>query len=116
MSVSVDFVVLLGVLAPLVGALVVLVADVIWPRQQRLPYVLAFVSLLVAVWAPYQALAQGRGDTTSTLCLPGQPTAVCLYSVSSASAGITPSVFCRAKVSSRTTSDCAGIRTTAGRT
>lgn len=86
MSVSVDFVVLLGVLAPLVGALVVLVADVIWPRQQRLPYVLAFVSLLVAVWAPYQALAQGRGDTTSTLCLPSQPTAVCLYSVSSASA------------------------------
>lgn len=94
MSVHLDFVVLLGVLAPLIGALVILTADVIWPRQQRLHYVLAFISLVVAGLGVAPGLAAGLGDTRETLCLPVLKTGAgevfresgqCLYSVNAAS-------------------------------
>ncbi len=85
MIVSFNAAVLAGVLAPLLGALLVLVLDVLWPRQREIHYVVGFVALAVGLWGPLLALGGGRGDTSSTLCLPGQ-LSDCFYSVNAASA------------------------------
>jgi NADH-quinone oxidoreductase subunit N len=83
--VSFNAAVLAGVLAPLLGALLVLALDVLWPRQREIHYVIGFVALAVGLWGPLPALGGGRGDTSSTLCLPGQ-LSDCFYSVNAASA------------------------------
>lgn len=69
--VSVDTGILLPVLAPAIGAAVVLVADVVAQRLRRAHYVIALVSLLVGVVATFAGLAMGAGAARQTLCLPG---------------------------------------------
>lgn len=69
--VSVDAGVLLPVLAPALGAAVVLVADVAVQRLRRAHYVIALASLLIGMVATFAGLAMGGGAVRRTLCLPG---------------------------------------------
>lgn len=68
--ISVDAAVLLPVLAPVLGAVLVLVVDVVRPRAQRAHYAVGFASLLLGAVGTFQALGAGPGDATRTLCLP----------------------------------------------
>jgi NADH-quinone oxidoreductase subunit N len=79
--VSVDAGILLPVLAPALGAAVVLVADVAAQRLRRAHYVIALASLLVGIVATFAGLAMGAGAVRRTLCLPngGQ----CMHSADS---------------------------------
>lgn len=84
MRVSIDWLVLLPVLAPALGALLVLVIDAISPRARPVHLGAALASLAVGVGAAAWFVA--RGDVVSTLCFDG-PEGPCLYSVGS-TAGI----------------------------
>jgi NADH-quinone oxidoreductase subunit N len=76
--VSVNAVVLLPVLAPAVGAAVVLVADVAAQHLRRAHYVVALVSLVVGALATFAGLGVAAGDARQTLCLSGG--VQCMYS------------------------------------
>src|SRR5665647_360315 len=69
--VAVNAGVLLPVLAPAIGAAVVLVVDVAAQRLRRTHYVIALVSLVVGAVATFAGLGMVAGDARQTLCLPG---------------------------------------------
>jgi NADH-quinone oxidoreductase subunit N len=75
--VSVNAGMLLPVLAPAVGAAVVLVADVAFQRLRRAHYLIALTSLVVGALATVAGLGMSAGGARQTLCLPhgGQ----CMY-------------------------------------
>jgi NADH-quinone oxidoreductase subunit N len=75
--VSVNALTLLPVLAPAVGAAVVLVTDVAVQHLRRAHYVIALVSLLIGALATFAGLGMVAGAGRRTLCLPdgGQ----CMY-------------------------------------
>ena len=75
--VSVNAGVLLPVLAPAVGAAVVLVTDIAAQHLRRAHYVIALASLVVGAVATFAGLGVVVGDARQTLCLPdgGQ----CMY-------------------------------------
>ncbi len=75
--ISVDGATLLPVLAPVVGAVLVLVIDVLVPRTQRVHYAVGLVSLLVGAVGTLGAVGAGAGP--GTLCLPGG--GACFYGV-----------------------------------
>ena len=75
--VSVNAGILLPVLAPAVGAAVVLVTDVAVQHLRRAHYVIALVSLMVGVVATVAGLGLVAGAARRTLCLPG--TGQCMY-------------------------------------
>jgi NADH-quinone oxidoreductase subunit N len=69
--VSVDAATLLPILAPAVGAAVVLVTDVAVQHLRRAHYVIALVSLIVGALATVAGLGLAAGGVRRTLCLPG---------------------------------------------
>ncbi|MDQ1483669.1 MAG: NADH-quinone oxidoreductase subunit, partial [Actinomycetota bacterium] len=79
--VSVNAGILLPVLAPAVGAAVVLVTDVAVQHLRRAHYLIALASLLVGAVATFAGLGRVGGDARQTLCLPGG--GQCMYSVDS---------------------------------
>jgi len=84
--VSVNAAMLLPVLAPAVGAALVLVADVAVQSLRRTHYVIALVSLLVGAMATIGGLGAAAGDVQRTLCLPGS--GQCLYAVGSVASAL----------------------------
>ncbi|WP_295701161.1 proton-conducting transporter membrane subunit [Lapillicoccus sp.] len=81
-----DAATLLPVLAPAIGALLVLVVDIIVPRAFGVHYAIAFISLVVGVFGTTDALSAGPGDVRQTLCLPAGGT--CFYTVSGLTAAL----------------------------
>jgi NADH-quinone oxidoreductase subunit N len=79
--VSVNAGILLPVLAPAIGAAVVLVTDVVVQHLRRTHYVIAVVSLLVGALATVAGLGLVGGSVRRTLCLPGS--GLCMYSADS---------------------------------
>lgn len=75
--VSVNAGILLPVLAPAVGAAVVLVTDVAVQHLRRAHYVIALVALMVGVVATIAGLGLVAGADRRTLCLPGS--GQCMY-------------------------------------
>ena len=69
--VSVNVAVLLPVLAPAIGAAVILVADVAAQRLRRAHYMVALASLVVGAVSTFSGLGMAAGDARQTLCLPG---------------------------------------------
>jgi len=69
MSVSVDYAVLLPALLPVIGLVVVLVADLVVPRLRRAPYVIAGLASLATVVATIPGLGQGGGSARATFCI-----------------------------------------------
>lgn len=69
--------VLLPVLAPAIGAAVVLVVDVAAQRLRRTHYVVALASLVVGAIATFAGVGMGTGQVRQTLCLPGS--GQCMY-------------------------------------
>ena len=69
--VSINAGILLPVLAPAVGAAVVLVTDVVAQNKRRVHYVIALVALAIGAVATFAGLGMLAGDTRQTLCLPG---------------------------------------------
>jgi NADH-quinone oxidoreductase subunit N len=82
--ISIDLGVLLPVLAPVAGAVLVLVLDIAVTTIQRAHYAIAFISLMVGALGTLGVLGADTGDGSRTLCLP-QP-GTCLYSVSAITA------------------------------
>ncbi|MBE3074258.1 MAG: NADH/ubiquinone/plastoquinone [Actinobacteria bacterium] len=79
--VSVNAAVLLPVLAPAVGAAVVLVADVAVQHLRRLHYVIALASLVIGAVGTLAGLGMVAGAARRTLCLPGG--GQCMYAADS---------------------------------
>jgi NADH-quinone oxidoreductase subunit N len=79
--VSVNAGILLPVLAPAIGAAVVLITDVAVQHLRRAHYVIAVVSLLIGALATFAGLGLVSGGTRRTLCLPG--TSQCMYAADS---------------------------------
>ena len=75
--VSVNAAVLLPVLAPAIGAAVVLVVDVAAPHLRRTHYVVALASLAIGALATIAGLGMVAGQVRQTLCLPGS--GQCMY-------------------------------------
>jgi NADH-quinone oxidoreductase subunit N len=79
--VNVNAAVLLPVLAPAIGAAVVLVTDVAVQHLRRAHYVIAVVSLLIGAVSTFPGLSMAGGAARRTLCLPGKP--LCMYAADS---------------------------------
>lgn len=77
--VTVEAAVLLPVLAPAVGAVLVLVLDIAVPSVRRLHYALALGSLVIGAVGDIGSLGAGAGEGTRTLCLVQGNT--CFYTV-----------------------------------
>jgi len=75
--VSVNAGILLPVLAPAVGAAVVLVTDVAVQHLRRAHYVIALASLLVGALATVSGVSLAAGAARRSLCLPGS--SQCMY-------------------------------------
>lgn len=84
--VSVNAAVLLPVLAPAVGAAVILVTDVVVQHLRRVHYVVALASLLVGAVGTFAGLGMVAGDARQTLCLPGG--GQCMYAADSISSAL----------------------------
>src|SRR5450631_1129636 len=84
--VSVNAGMLLPVLAPAVGAAVVLVVDVAFQRLRRAHYVIALVSLVVGAVATLAGLGMVAGGARQTLCLPGG--GQCMYAADSVASAL----------------------------
>ena len=76
MRVAIDWVVLAPVLAPALGALLVLLADAIVPRARRAPLAVALMALGAGIGGAGWAAA--GGDPARSLCLEA-PEGACLY-------------------------------------
>ena len=79
--VSVNAGLLLPVLAPAVGAAVVLVTDVVAQRLRKAHYVVALASLVLGAAATFAGIGMVAGDARQTLCLPGG--GACMYAADS---------------------------------
>jgi NADH-quinone oxidoreductase subunit N len=79
--VSVNAGLLLPVLAPAVGAAVVLVTDVVAQRLRQTHYVIALASLVLGAVATFAGVGMVAGDARQTLCLPGG--GPCMYAADS---------------------------------
>ena len=80
---------LLPVLAPVLGAVAVLVADIVSPRGFTTHYLLGGVSVVVGVAGVVGTLLQPPGDGRVTLCTPGSAAqATCFYTVTGVTAGL----------------------------
>ncbi|MEP6796906.1 MAG: proton-conducting transporter membrane subunit, partial [Lapillicoccus sp.] len=102
--ISFDALTLLPVLAPALGAVLILVVDIAVPRVSGVHYALAFISLVLGILGTTDALGASPGDASQTLCLPGGVTGgstgagspigtigtagVCFYSVTSLTAAL----------------------------
>jgi NADH-quinone oxidoreductase subunit N len=84
--VSVNAGVLLPILAPAIGAAVVLVVDVAAQRLRRTHYLIALVSLVVGAVATFAGLGTAAGDVRQTLCLPGG--GQCMYAADAVASGL----------------------------
>jgi NADH-quinone oxidoreductase subunit N len=84
--VSVNAGVLLPVLAPAVGAAVVLLTDVVVQRLRRAHYVIALAALAVGVVATVAGLGAASGEARRTLCMPGG--GQCMYAADSVSSAL----------------------------
>jgi NADH-quinone oxidoreductase subunit N len=84
--VSVNAGMLLPVLAPAVGATVVLVADVVFQRLRRVHYVIALGSLILGAVATVAGLGMVGESARQTLCLPGG--GQCMYAADSVSSAL----------------------------
>ncbi len=84
--VSVNVAVLLPVLAPAIGAAVILVADVAAQRLRRAHYMVALASLVVGAVSTFSGLGMAAGDARQTLCLPGG--GQCMYAGDSVASGL----------------------------
>jgi NADH-quinone oxidoreductase subunit N len=69
MSVSVDYAVLWPALLPVIGLVLVLVADLVVPRLRRAPYAIAGLASLATVVATIPGLGQGGGSARETFCI-----------------------------------------------
>ena len=84
--VSVDAGILLPVLAPAVGAAVVLITDVAAQHLRRAHYVIALVSLVVGAIGTFAGVGVVAGDARQTLCLPGG--GQCMYAADSVASAL----------------------------
>ena len=84
--VTVNAAVLLPVLAPAVGAAVVLITDVAAQGLRRTHYVIALASLVVGTVATFAGLGVFAGDARQTLCLPGG--GQCMYAADSVASAL----------------------------
>jgi NADH-quinone oxidoreductase subunit N len=66
---AIDYAVLLPALVPVVGLVLVLVADLVSPRLRRVPYAVAGLAALGTAAATVPGLALGGGSTRETFCL-----------------------------------------------
>ena len=69
---AIDYAVLLPALVPVVGLVLVLVADLVSPRLRRVPYAVAGLAALGTAAATVPGLALGGGSTRETFCLTGR--------------------------------------------
>ncbi|MDQ2758344.1 MAG: hypothetical protein M3Y71_17620, partial [Actinomycetota bacterium] len=85
-----DWGLLLPVLAPVLGAVVVLVVDIAVPRVVLGHYVVAGISLVIGAAGTMLTLRPPVGDTRATLCLPGagDRASSCFYAVTGVGAGL----------------------------
>ncbi|GAA2020046.1 hypothetical protein GCM10009740_05410 [Terrabacter terrae] len=72
---TVDYATVLPALLPVVGLVVVLVADLVDPRLRRFPYAVAGLAALGSALATVPGLALGGGSTRQTFCLTGRAAA-----------------------------------------
>ncbi|HSU74524.1 MAG TPA: proton-conducting transporter membrane subunit [Terrabacter sp.] len=72
---TIDYAVVLPALLPVVGLVVVLVADLVDPRLRRFPYAVAGLAALGSALATGPGLALGGGSTRQTFCLTGRAAA-----------------------------------------
>lgn len=84
--VAVNAGVLLPVLAPAIGAAVVLVVDVVAQRLRRAHYMIALVSLVVGAVGTFAGLGMVAGGVRQTLCLPGG--GQCMYAADAVASGL----------------------------
>src|SRR5665647_1521641 len=84
--VAVNAGVLLPVLAPAIGAAVVLVVDVAAQRLRRTHYMIALVSLVVGAVGTFAGLGMVAGGVRQTLCLPGG--GQCMYAADAVASGL----------------------------
>ena len=84
--VSVNAGILLPVLAPAVGAAVVLITDVAAQHLRRAHYVIALASLVVGVIGTLAGVGVVAGDARRTLCLPGG--GQCMYAADSVASAL----------------------------
>ena len=84
--VSVSVGVLLPVLAPAVGAAVILVADVAAQHLRRAHYAVALASLVAGVVGTFAGLGMAAGDARQTLCLGGG--GQCMYAADSVTSAL----------------------------
>ena len=78
---AIDYAVLLPALVPVVGLVLVLVADLVSPRLRRVPYAVAGLAALGTAAATVPGLALGGGSTRETFCLTGRVPAGALPTV-----------------------------------
>jgi NADH-quinone oxidoreductase subunit N len=85
MTLDLNLVALLPVLAPAVAAVLVLVLDIAWPPARATHLVVVGLGLLGGAVATVPGLLQGRGERVAALCLPD---GTCLYQASSLTSGL----------------------------
>jgi len=84
--VSISVGVLLPVLAPALGAAVILVADVAAQHLRRAHYAVALASLVFGAVGTFAGLGMAAGDARQTLCLPGG--GQCMYAADSVTSAL----------------------------
>ncbi|WP_238384546.1 proton-conducting transporter transmembrane domain-containing protein [Segeticoccus rhizosphaerae] len=84
---SIDAAVLLPVLAPALGAVLLLLVDLAAPRLRRVHYGLALAIIALGGLGTVPGLSAAPGDARTTLCLPGSPSQ-CLYSADAVTSGL----------------------------
>ena len=94
--VSVNAGMLLPVLAPAVGAAVVLVTDVVAQHLRRVHYGIALASLMLGAAATVPGVGMVAGDARQTLCLPGS--GQCMYAAGSVASALQLAILLAAAV------------------
>ena len=84
--VAVNAGVLLPILAPAIGAAVVLVVDIAAQRLRRTHYMIALVSLVVGAVGTFAGLGMVAAGVRQTLCLPGG--GQCMYAADAVASGL----------------------------
>lgn len=84
---SFDAATLLPVLAPVLGAVLVLIVDIAWPRLRRVHYALGLGALALGATGTAPGWAAAAGDVRTTWCLPSAP-GQCLYAADAVSSAL----------------------------